>query len=664
MEPIKLSHFRHEHPLVIFVSITFIKDALSARPQSCSQCNWSLCIDCFSLPKHLDHNFYFHSHVDHPNLSLSISPNSPEFTCSLCHHSFDLSTPRFLCTKCGFVVDVECALAPPIKHHEGPAYFQHFTHPQHPMILVDRKDVYGGDDDDNEYRCFACDLPCKPGQSYLSCINCKYLLHKSCAELPLKIRLDPFVGYGFFSFVIQSPFVNQRPRRLDENFRCKFCNNCFSSRGFRFEHSAVSIQICGRCIFLRPSFKYEGHEHLLCLVEKEHGRRLECSAGYDNYCKLPVNSEELSSAESFFMYRCLVCEFNIHLLCGPLPCTIEDECHIHPLVLVDLLVENDSDEYYCDICEDKRDSKICVYYCQECKYTAHVHCVISTVMNTLRGDLRNVRLKTVKIHGDEKYEKHNKGFQGKEVAAMVFKDIMEKQTMKEQVTLLCDFDWDVLIEPPEEINETIQIGKLSRFSTDYLEKFIDSLNMEFNYSEAHRRRFSSLSKLRDFVTVEGYLIPRKVAGFLVRLFRRHGDISRNSKSTLVMKSFTFSFLCQVLNSMGKKKVGSVTEDDLKEWYFYANYAKRRGFDVEFMFPRLKDLVRVFFSRQAAAERKKFRTISLVGADNIRELQKEFNLFKSRSYEKISSSVDWVECLMECSSAALISWDKNCLDDLL
>lgn len=291
-------------------------------------------------------------------------------------------------------------------------------------------------------------------------------------------------------------------------------------------------------------------------------------------------------------------------------------------------------------------------------------------MSALKGDIRNLRLKTVKIHGGE-YEKLD--LKGEEVLGRVLsskiKDIMEKRTTKEQVMMLRDFDcnvWDVLISPPEEIRETILIRKLSLYSADYLEKFIDSLNMEFNNPEERRRRFS-WRESDFFVTVEGYLIPREVAEFLVRLFQRHGDVSRNSKSTLMIKSLTFSFLCLVLNEMARTVVSSITEDKLKKWYFYANYAKWRGFDVEFMFTHLKDLARVYISRQAAAERISYRDIERVRANDIRELQKEINLFKSRSNveESSSSSVDWSgDFLMECLNLALISWDNKCSDDLL
>lgn len=51
-----------------------------------------------------------------------------------------------------------------------------------------------------------------------------------------------------------------------------------------------------------------------------------------------------------------------------LPETIIYECHVHPLNLLDSLVEekDDSDEYYCDACEEERRPGHSVYYCAEC----------------------------------------------------------------------------------------------------------------------------------------------------------------------------------------------------------------------------------------------------------------------------------------------------------
>ena len=125
---------------------------------------------------------------------------------------------------------------------------------------------------------------------------------------------------------------------------------------------------------------YEGHDHNLHFVEKTADTEIAKCNGYDGYCTQPVaaNSSEVSRTKSKF-HVCLDCDFKLHMLCGPLPATIKYECHIHCLTLVDWLLEDDYDEHYCDVCETERDPRIRFYYCEECKYFAHVHCLFSEV---------------------------------------------------------------------------------------------------------------------------------------------------------------------------------------------------------------------------------------------------------------------------------------------
>jgi hypothetical protein len=40
------------------------------------------------------------------------------------------------------------------------------------------------------------------------------------------------------------------------------------------------------------------------------------------------------------------------------------------------MVEDDSGEYYCDICEEEQDPKHGFYYCEDCNYLAHVVCIL------------------------------------------------------------------------------------------------------------------------------------------------------------------------------------------------------------------------------------------------------------------------------------------------
>lgn len=356
------------------------------------------CIDCYMLPKHLNH-YNLHSVHDCSILSKLIDPylsrlpqlfnqylprllskclskllnqyGRPNLTlsilnCVLCHVFFKNIgvVPQYKCTACGFIIDVESALTPPIIL-QGQEYSRHFNHP-HPMIRLVFLEKDDGDEEVDEY-CSACNSPCS-GLVY-SCIKCKYFLHKSCAQLPLRFITHPLHKH---SFLTQLPHSTKLGTEL-------ICSLCYKEDCGFFFQCGCKFMICGRCILETPYIKYEGHEpHFFCLVENVHSKSLECNA-YDDFCKLPVASVELCSTEST-MFRCVDCDnFNLHFLCGPLPRIIKFKYHIHSLILVDSVTEDDSDEYYCDICENERDPRICVYYCQDCKYSAHVHCLKSEV---------------------------------------------------------------------------------------------------------------------------------------------------------------------------------------------------------------------------------------------------------------------------------------------
>ena len=75
------------------------------------------------------------------------------------------------------------------------------------------------------------------------------------------------------------------------------------------------------------------------------------------------------------------CNFNLHLLCGPLPTTIKHRRHVDPLKLKNFYIDDyDEDDFYCDACENRRDPRQPVYYCpQGCPFVSEVECVISEV---------------------------------------------------------------------------------------------------------------------------------------------------------------------------------------------------------------------------------------------------------------------------------------------
>jgi hypothetical protein len=88
-----------------------------------------------------------------------------------------------------------------------------------------------------------------------------------------------------------------------------------------------------------------------------------------------TNAEECSACNSKRkIFRCTKCEFTLDFGCATLPHTVGYKQHEHPFTLR-YTAEDDSGEYYCDICEEERDPKLWFYYCEECSYPAHPKCI-------------------------------------------------------------------------------------------------------------------------------------------------------------------------------------------------------------------------------------------------------------------------------------------------
>ena len=238
---------------------------------------------------------------------------------------------------------------------------EHSSH-EHPMQLVELANK------DKIINCSGCLLTLCSGDQVYGCTKyCEYFLHESCAKLPKEVQCPFHWEHGLLFLCINNSHLE--------------CELCGERRKFCFKCHKCEEWLCVKCCpTLKGTLKYEYHDHLLCFTEK--GNTMpdgQCSS-YDSYCKRSATSypKELSYNSSCAFY-CLECDFKLHFLCGPLPSMIKDECHIHHLILVDSLIEDNYGEYYCDICEMEREPQIRVYYCQQCRYVAHVHCLTSQV---------------------------------------------------------------------------------------------------------------------------------------------------------------------------------------------------------------------------------------------------------------------------------------------
>uniref|UniRef100_A0A7N2L4P0 DC1 domain-containing protein n=1 Tax=Quercus lobata TaxID=97700 RepID=A0A7N2L4P0_QUELO len=247
---------------------------------------------------------------------------------------------------------------------------QHFIHPNHPLL-------FNPDDDRRGRRCWGCWEPVH-GPSY-SCKECDYWVHhKSCAELPLELHhpLHPIHPLILFSPPIWAAYYGDDK----QVYKCELCKDYEDVYTYRCSHCDFNIYIT--CTSLAPTTMVEAefHHHPLtpfwkwitftCEIcgkedkDKAHGQKCNCCDNERNQ-----------------VFRCITCEFVLDFQCATLPHTTRYGQHEHPFTL-SYRAEDNSGEYYCDICEEERqDSKYWFYYCKDCSYPAHPNCIIGKYPN-------------------------------------------------------------------------------------------------------------------------------------------------------------------------------------------------------------------------------------------------------------------------------------------
>ncbi|KAI4363890.1 hypothetical protein MLD38_020053 [Melastoma candidum] len=104
------------------------------------------------------------------------------------------------------------------------------------------------------------------------------------------------------------------------------------------------------------------------------------------YLEIPESVIQKGSTCMFTCRACLRRGGNLYYTWGELyfhpecvlelPLQVDHKCHWHPLKLTLLPPKDETDEYYCEVCAERRDADSWIYYCQECEYEAHVPCVV------------------------------------------------------------------------------------------------------------------------------------------------------------------------------------------------------------------------------------------------------------------------------------------------
>ncbi|OMO84503.1 DC1 domain-containing protein [Corchorus capsularis] len=169
--------------------------------------------------------------------------------------------------------------------------------------------------------------------------------------------------------VIQSPFHPQHalllyPVPTNINNACNVCRG--NIKCIAFICLECDFGLHSSCAMYQPhQIKYNRHEHHLLHL------------GKSIFVRTSPQCVECRQDCSDTLFYCKECKLSMHLECMELPYILKHRRHLHPLTLTSCVVEDDSGEYYCDICETQRNPELDVYYCEECTFIAHIGCVIS-----------------------------------------------------------------------------------------------------------------------------------------------------------------------------------------------------------------------------------------------------------------------------------------------
>ena len=364
--PLTMESEVHDHPLTRNWKLDKFTCDLCGKggdvtPYLCVPCNFWTHKGCASYLRRV--KVIRHKHPLDLTHSLEVHQSDSRF-CQICVQKVDTDYGLYYCSRCDFVAHLDCAMdrrnrgelkdeesteqlvdsaAFEVKKHnvgkDGTKIvieIKHFSH-EHDLKLSDEVQ--------NNKICDGCVRAIHP--PFYSCGKCSFFLHKSCVELP-KRKQHP---------------LHQHSLTLLTKTREK-CNGYWQYyNGFSYSCGRCTFDLDVQCSLMSDILTHEGHKHRLILSNTPY--RQTC-----NGC----------DSERRNLFHCTTCGFALDFRCATLPLTTRYEQHEHPFTLC-YTAEDDSGEYYCDICEEERNPKHWFYYCASCSYPAHPKCILGKEPN-------------------------------------------------------------------------------------------------------------------------------------------------------------------------------------------------------------------------------------------------------------------------------------------
>ncbi|XP_047323286.1 uncharacterized protein LOC124926995 [Impatiens glandulifera] len=455
----------------------------------------------------------------------------PNLCCSV--NQLDLlEFPFYLCLNCDVLVQSGCSVSCTEERHDF-KFDMIFKEPDDMEVLMSQ-DIYYA----TQQCCLVCDLPVWGMKTY-DCKKHETFFHESCIEIPEKILYTPYPG--------QTYSLRLKNRDKSKNVTCNVCGR--KCRGYSF--GCKSFYVEAQCISINGMmFKGSCHDHFLTIVqERSEYEAVDCCS-----CLETINA----NLSPNYLY-CGICNISFCIRCS-LPSTVSCWCHHdHPLKLVDSYVEDDSGEYYCDACEERRNPNHPVYRCHECNnpYVAHISCALSKTSHTAEEAnwvVSEVDVMDVPGKEEEDEQEVRNRFQG----------LLTEDEMKEL----------------EVVNHNHHREPHCCLPID------NKLHRILKWYDLSPHVTTSLPQNPNISTL---------ASILNRLFEKYGHFTKgNILMTPKVKTFVMVKICEAVNNMCNVKIKDVSEDDVSSWISALTIAHNAGFQVHPLVRHLEKVISAHF----------------------------------------------------------------------
>ncbi|MFQ6664735.1 hypothetical protein Gotur_031740, partial [Gossypium turneri] len=245
--------------------------------------------------------------------------NQDKVCCKICDREVDTSYGRYCCSAsgCDYIAHAHCATGKEIwdgtiinegyDERHGPSNLitdvieqvsieeimvaSKIKHSYHHHNL--RLTFSGEIKDDSQ--CDGCMRPIST--PFYSCEQCKFFLHKNCAELSKEMR-HPFHKHAL---------TLTNSRTLGDYSSCDACSHWYQGFSYRCYRRGCSLNFDIRCMLMLDTLNHPSHDHSLFL---EHNQQRNCSA-----CSGTMEPWSVA-------YRCMKrCYYTLDVGCATLPPT-------------------------------------------------------------------------------------------------------------------------------------------------------------------------------------------------------------------------------------------------------------------------------------------------------------------------------------------------------